>query len=153
MGEMADMLLDSWDFDYFEDDSLYESKTVCCRGCGNKDLEWRHICGRWTMMNKSGGVHTCHKYSPHIDVLKHLAEEVTRKTKEDALWRLKEKAKKRGGLTQLVNIVPDDDLIDLYTSFVKDAQRFESDPPIGISFGYDREISILKKEILKRMNK
>jgi len=155
MGDIADMM--AFDYDDFEDAGYeyYERKPPTrCRGCGKKDLDWRHICGYWTMMEKSGGVHTCHKYSPHIEVLKALAEEVMRKTKKAALWNLYEKAKKRGGLTQLINIVSDQDLIDLYASFVKDNISQYYEPEIGISSiipAYDMEISILKKEILRRM--
>jgi hypothetical protein len=158
MGDIADMMA----FDYFDFEDAgydyYERKPPTrCRGCGSKELDWRHICGHWTLMEKSGGAHICHKYSPPIEVLKALAEEVTKKTKEDALWRLREKAKKRGGLTQLINIISDQDLLDLYAAFVKDNMPRYDDPEVGMGFGiypsYDRELSLLKNEILRRMTK
>ena len=152
MGEMADMILDSVDF-WDEPDGIYEHKPLKCRGCGNKGLEWRKIEGIWTMMEIDGGVHTCEKYSPPIDVLKFLAKEVTKKTKEDNLWRLRERMRGPSGITQLVKTISDSDLIDLYTSFVRDDQRYYDDPPIGISFGYSREVELLKKELLRRLNK
>ncbi len=159
MGDIADMLIDQGFEQLADGDDLgypyeypYERKRLRCKGCGKKNLEWRRIYNRWTIMEIDGGVHTCHKYSPSIEVLKVLAEEVTKKTKEDVFWNLFEKAKGRGGLTQLINIVSDNDLVDLYTAFVRDDQRYHDDPPIGISLGYKNEILTLKNEILRRMN-
>jgi hypothetical protein len=157
MGDIADMM--SFDEYDFEDGGYdyYKRQPLCCTGCGNQDLRWESICGKWIMMEKSGGVHICHKYSPPTEVLKHLAKEVTKNTKEYVLWRLREKANKRGGLTQLVNIISDQDLLDLYISFVKDNMPRYDESEFGMGFGiypsYDKEISVLKEEILRRMSK
>ena len=155
MGDIADMHADSlWDHpdEVFDTGYYRHTKPLKCRSCGKGNLSWRKILGRWIMMEKSGGVHTCDNYEPPIDILKIIAKENLDKEKENVIWKLKDKAKERGGLTKLINIISNEQLIELYTSFVRDDQRDIDDPPIGISFGYGKEIAFLKKEILRRMN-
>ncbi len=161
MGDMADMIVDSC----LEDDSdeLYDigyynkpRKQLKCRSCKKEGLSWRKISGQWVMMENSGAIHICEGYEPPVEVLKIVANEVISETKKNIIWKIKEKSKERGGLTKLINILPDDQLLDLYTSFVKDEQRNYDEPDVGMgipSAVYGREISFLKKEILRRMNR
>lgn len=155
MGDIADMHAESL---YDDHDELYDvgyyrvRKELRCRSCGKRELFWRKVSGNWIMMEQNNKVHQCEGYEPPLESLKIIANEVLKETKEETLWKLKDKAKERGGLTKLINIITDEQLLDLYTSFVKDDQRNYDDPPIGMSFGYGREISFLKKEILRRMN-
>jgi len=153
MGEMADMLLDQ--IDEWEPEDWWESprRILRCRQCGKRDLNWQNIKGIWTMFEPSGKVHICGGYEPPLEVLKEIAKNVLSKTREDALWRLREKAKKRGGLVKLIPLLPDDQLVDLYACFVRDDQRNYDEPDIGMPLNYAREIAILKGEILKRMLK
>lgn len=155
MGDIADMLIES-SCDY--SDELYDvgyygaRKTLRCRSCGKQDLFWRKVSGNWIMMEQDTKIHQCEGYEPPIESLKIIANEVLKETKEETLWKLKDKAKERGGLTKLINIITDEQLLDLYTSFVKDEQRNYDDPDIGMPISYGREISFLKKEILRRMS-
>lgn len=105
------------------------------------------------MFEANGRVHICGGYEPPVEVLKEIAREVLAKTREDAMWRLRDKAKKRGGLIKLLPILPDDQLVELYACFVRDDQRNYDEPDIGMPSNYAREIAILKGEILKRMMK
>lgn len=155
MGDIADMHADAlWDDpDELFDVGYYRSrKALRCRSCGKGDLLWRKVSGNWIMMEQDGRVHRCEGYEPPIESLKVIANEIIKETKEEALWKLKDKAKQRGGLTKLINIISDEQLLELYTSFVRDDQHNYDEPDIGMSFGYGREISFLKKEILRRMN-
>ena len=155
MGDIADMLIES-SCDY--SDELYDvgyyraRKELRCRSCGKRNLFWRKVSGNWIMMEQDTKIHQCEGYEPSIESLKIIANEVLKETKEETLWKLKDKAKERGGLTKLINIITDDQLVDLYTSFVKDEQRNYDEPDIGMPLSYGREISFLKKEILRRMS-
>lgn len=155
MGDIADMHVESL-YDY--SDELYDvgyyraRKELRCRSCGKSNLLWRKVSGNWIMMEQDKKVHQCEGYEPPIESLKIIANEVIKETKEEMLWKLKERAKERGGLTKLINIIMDEQLLDLYTSFVKDEQRNYDEPNIGMPLSYGREISFLKKEILRRMN-
>jgi len=99
------------------------------------------------MFESDTKVHTCGGYEPPIDVLKYIAAEVLAKTKEDVEWRNFDSAKKRGGLIKLLNVIPNDQLIDLYACFVSD-DSMSSD---GKS--YEKEITIIRKELIRRMTK
>lgn len=156
MGDIADMHAESL---YDDNEELYDigyyraRKELRCRSCGKGGLLWRKVSNNWIMMENDNKVHQCGGYEPPIESLKIVANEVLKETKEETFWKLKDKAKKRGGLTKLINIITDDQLIELYTSFVKDEQHHYDEPDIGMSIStYGREISFLKKEILRRMN-
>lgn len=155
MGDIADMHADAfWD----DPDELYDigyyraRKELRCRSCGKRELFWRKVSGNWIMMEQDNKVHQCEGYEPPLESLKVIADEILKETRKETLWKLKDKAKERGGLTKLINIITDEQLLDLYTSFVKDEQRNYDEPDIGMPISYGREISFLKKEILRRMN-
>lgn len=155
MGDMADFYLDSTLDDFYgESDDLNcyvrRRRVLRCRQCGKPNLNWRMIQDRWVMFEKDGKVHTCGGYEPPIEILKELAKEVVAETREGLIWRLMDKAKKRGGMIKLLPILPDDQLIDLYACFIRDDC---GEPDFGMSIGYEREIKMLKEEILKRMLK
>lgn len=141
--------IDEWEPEYYS----RPRRVLRCRQCGKRDLNWRMIKGIWTMFEANGRVHICGGYEPPVEVLKEIAREVLAKTREDAMWRLRDKAKKRGGLIKLLPILPDDQLVELYACFVRDDQRNYDEPDIGMPSNYAREIAILKGEILKRMMK
>lgn len=145
MGDAADMLMD-YDEGESDDISCYERKrrVIRCRQCGKNPLNWRKILDIWVMFEKSGKVHTCGGYEPPIEVLKELSKEVLAETKEKLQWQNLDKAKKRGGLIKLIPLLPDDQLIDLYTSFIRDSC---GDPDVE----YKNEMKVLKAEILQRM--
>lgn len=158
VGDIADMIIDScYDNDCPDelfDVGYYKSRReLKCRSCNKGDLSWRKISGNWVMIENTGGVHICEGYEPPIEVLKIIANEVTKETKKNILWNLKDKARERGGLNKLINILPDEQLIDLYLSFIRDDQLTIDNPDVGMSMPcYSREISFLRKEILRRMN-
>lgn len=154
MGDMADMLLeqafDEWESDGWVRSSLGKS----CRHCNKSKLAWRQVKKQWVLFEKNGNVHHCHGYEPALDVLKEIALQALEETRKDAMWRLHEKAKKRGGVRKLINILSDSELIDLYACFVRDAQRDYDEPDVGKSFlSYKNELRILREELLHRMAK
>lgn len=155
MGDMADMIADSWgdESDAFYDDENKTRNELKCRSCKKGNLSWRRISGTWVMMEKNESIHKCEGYEPPIEALKVVADEILKKIKEETFWKLKDEAKQRGGLTKLKNIVSDEQLIDLYSSFIRDEQRNYDEPDIGMPISYYQEISMLKKEILRRMSK
>jgi hypothetical protein len=149
MEDMADMLIDS-DFD---DWSYSEPKILKCKSCKKPSLIWRKFDDRWVMMEKDGSPHTCKGYSPPIEVFKELADEMRLSIKKKEMWTLMDKAKKRGGIQRMSNIIGDEQLVDLYACFIRDDQRNKDNPDVGMSFGYKNEINLLKAEILKRLHK
>lgn len=150
-GEMADMLLEqALDCDgdgFWEASPSRPRKVLKCRACRKPNLIWRKILDQWVMFESDTKLHTCGGYEPPIEVLKHLASEVLTETKNGLIWRLMDKAKKRGGLLKLLPILPDDQLIDLYTCFVSD-NTMDS-----CKIDYEKEINLLRKELIKRMTK
>jgi len=152
MGEMADWYLeqaiDEWEPDYYE----RPRRSLRCRQCGKRDLNWQLIQGVWTMF-EGDKVHICSGYEPPIEVLREVAKRVLAKTRENEQWRLFDKAKKRGGLLKLLPLLTDEQLVELYACFVRDDQRNYDEPDIGMPLNYKREIAVLKGEILKRMMK
>jgi hypothetical protein len=151
MGDIADMLIDRGFEELADGDTWGEPgprRTLRCRQCGKTPLNWRKILDIWVMFEKNGKVHTCCGYEPPIEVLKELAKEVMADTKEKLQWQNLDKAKERGGLIKLMPLLPDDQLIDLYASFIRDNC---GEPDVGMSFSYKNEIALLKQEILQRM--
>jgi hypothetical protein len=151
MGEMADMITDNWDDNWDDSDMLSRSKVLKCRACNKSNLIWRKILDQWVMFETNVKVHTCGGYEPPIDVLKHIASEVLVKTQEESKWRLFDRAKNRGGLLKLLTVIPDDQLVDLYACFIRDKQLHSSNPDVGMNKSYDKEIEVLRKEIIQRM--
>lgn len=153
MGDMADMLIEQG-FGQLADGDVWGEpsvrKTLRCRQCGKTPLDWRKILDIWVMFEKNGKVHMCCGYEPPIEVLKELAKEVFAETKEDSQWKNLDKAKKRGGLIKLIPVLPDDQLIDLYASFIRDDC---SEPNVGMSFSYKKEIALIRGELIQRMSK
>lgn len=149
MGDMADLLIEQT-IDDWEDDGYGPAprRVLRCRQCGKRDLNWQQIKGVWTMFEKNGKVHICGGYEPPIEVLREIAKEVLQKTREEMQWRLFDKAKKRGGLMKLMPLLSDDQLLELYVCFIRDGL---GEPDVGMGISYEREIAILKSEILKRM--
>lgn len=155
MGEFADMLLDQCFDEEGEDafDGFRVRKDLRCNHCNKRGLAWRQIKRKWVLFEKNGNVHSCHGYEPPIDILKAIAKETLEATRKDAQWRLLDKAKKKGGIKRIINIVSDEELIDLYACFVRDEQREYDNPEVGMSIGYKNEIQLLKEELLRRMLK
>jgi len=153
MGDMADMLIEQG-FEQMADGDTWgeprSRRSLRCRQCGKTPLNWRMILDIWVMFEKSGKVHTCGGYEPPIEVLKELAKEVLAETKEDLQWKNLDKAKKRGGLLKLMPVLPDDQLIDLYASFIRDDC---GEPNVGMSFSYKKEIALIRTELIQRMSK
>jgi hypothetical protein len=155
MGEFADMFLeqcfDDWDEEGFQGVGI--RKELRCNHCNKRGLAWRQVKRKWVLFEKNGNVHSCHGYEPPIDILKEIAKETLETTRKDAQWRLLDKAKKKGGIKRIINIISDEELIDLYACFVRDEQSEHDNPEVGMSFGYKNEIQLLKDEILRRMLK
>jgi hypothetical protein len=154
MGEMADMLLaqafDDWESDEWVRSSLGKS----CRHCNKTNLAWREVKKQWVLFEKNGNMHHCHGYEPSLEVLKVIAQQSLEETRKDAIWRLYEKTKKRGNVRRMINLLSDEDLIDLYACFVRDAQRDYDAPDVEKSFmSYKNELKILRGELLHRMAK
>lgn len=153
MGDMADMLIDSAFDDWSGEWSYREPKILKCKSCKKPHLVWRRFGDRWVMMEQDGSPHTCKGYSPPVEVFKELANEIRSSIKKKELWVLMDKAKKRGCIHSLLTVLPDDQLVDLYACFIRDDQRSYDNPDVGMSFGYENEMKLLRSEILKRMNK
>jgi hypothetical protein len=155
MGDMADFTLDCALHELDENSSgeyyVRPLRVLKCKSCKKPHLVWRKFNERWVMMEQDGSPHTCKGYSPPIEVFKTLADEAMAKKREKEMWILRDKAKKRGGLQKMINIITDEQLVDLYTCFVRDDQYTQINPDVGMNWGYGHEISILKTEILKRM--
>lgn len=149
MGEMADMLLDQiidWDGD---GENVGYRKELQCSHCNKRSLAWRKVNKKWVLFESNGNVHSCHSYEPSLDVLKLLAKDNQEIIRRDALWRLTDKAKKRGGLKKIINLISDSELIDLYACFVRDDLRSE----VGMPVSYKNELKLLKDELLRRLSK
>ena len=155
MGEFADMFLnecfDEGDEDAF--DGYGVKKDLRCNHCNKRGLAWRQVKENWVLFEKNGNVHSCHGYEPRIEILKEIAKETLEESRKKTLWRLHEKAKKRGGIKRIINVISDEELIDLYACFVRDDQSNESNPEVGMSFGFKNEIKLLKEELLRRISK
>lgn len=155
MGEFADMFLDQCFDEGDEDafDGFGVRKDLRCNHCNKRGLAWRQVKRKWVLFEKNGNVHSCHGYEPPLEILKEIAKETLEHTRKDALWRLHDKAKKKGGIKRIINVVSDSELIDLYACFVRDEQSECDNPEVGMSFGYKNEIQLLKEEILRRISK
>jgi hypothetical protein len=153
MGEFADMTLDECDWDW-EDAGLPKRKIViACRGCKKSGLKWRRVDDIWVLMESTGGVHSCATYTPPINALKKISKEVVANVKLEELWRLKEQSKEgRDNLIKMLPVLTNAQLIDLYSCFVRDDQMEYDEPDIGMPISYKHEISLLKKEILARLD-
>lgn len=156
MGEMADLLLEQChDFDCDCPEDIFPpshfKRELRCKSCSKGNLHWRRINEIWTMFETNGSVHTCHGYEPHISVLKKLAQESLERHKRYSLWALRDKAKERGSLHKMLNVITDDQLVDLFACFVRDDQSLKDNPDIGMPLSYKNELQILRKEILKRL--
>lgn len=159
MGEFADMFMDESFFDFSDldyDTDLgggYSRRELRCKHCNKGKLAWRQVKKTWVLMEKTGKVHSCHGYEPPLDILKELAKETLAETRKEAMWKLQDKAKKRGGIKRLINILSDADLVDLYACFVRDDQRDHDFPDVGMGSTYKNELSALRTEILHRISK
>lgn len=53
------MAAEDWlPFDYYDED--YD-EGVTCKYCGEPELEWVKLKGRWTLVNSDGDIHRCKK--------------------------------------------------------------------------------------------
>lgn len=151
---MADWTIEqftNFDMDDVNDDFYAPPKILRCRSCGKRHLFWRKILDKWILTEADDSVHVCKGYNVPLDVLKEVAAEAQRKIKQEAEWKAFEKAKKRGSLTKMMPTLTNDELIGLYGCFVRDEQCHKSNPDVGMFFGYQKQIDMLKAEILKRM--
>ena len=158
MGDMADMLLESCfdDFMGWADEFGYpvrERKELRCSHCNKNKLAWRQVKKKWVLFERDGNVHSCHGYEPPLEILKELAKQTLEEARKDALWRLQEKAKKRGGVKRMINIFSDQGLLDLYMCFVRDSQIDPEEVGMKFPFQYKNELNLLREEILRRMEK
>lgn len=152
MGDMADLFLEQ-NLDFDTCDGWEQEKDLRCKHCRKRLLAWRQVGRRWVLIEWNGTPHSCHGYEPPLDVLKVLAKETQETIKKEALWHLVDRAKKRGCLKKMINIIPDADLVDLYACFVRDQQREQDNPEVGMSVSYKNELKLLKDEILRRIAK
>jgi hypothetical protein len=154
MGEMADMLLEQA-FDEWESDEWVRSSLgINCSHCNKSKLAWRNVNRKWILFERNGSVHSCHGYEPPLEILKFLAKEALEDSRRDAQWRLFEKAKKRGSIKRMINILSDRELLDLYACFVRDDHQVYNSPNLGKSHApYKNELRVLREELLRRMEK
>lgn len=152
MGDISDILLES-SFDDYEYENISERrKSVRCSHCNTNGLAWKVVKRRWVLFEINGDVHSCHGYEPRLEVLKEIASKALKNSKIDAEWRIREKAKERGGLEKLMPVITNDQLIELYACFVRDQQLEHDEPDVGKPISYKNEIQLLKNELLHRMN-
>lgn len=142
------MLVDSFN-DFFDwEAEFYDPlprKKLVCRHCNKSNgLFWRQISKQWIIHEKNGSVHSCDGYQIPIELLKEAVKVNTQIARKNAIRNLYDKARKRGGIKRVINLVSDEDLIALLTCFVKDSVN---------SFCYEIQIQALKEEIFRRMSK
>lgn len=149
--------MDSADMIEWTDEDLYHmatKKPLKCRGCNKTSLKWLNVSGEWVMMEKNDTPHMCHKYSPSVKALKELANEVQSEIRKVEKWKLFDMAQKRGSIHKICNTISDNQLIDLYACFVTDKERRSANEPRMLKFNdYDKELAVIKTELLKRMAK
>jgi hypothetical protein len=160
MGEYADLTFeweddehdyDEYDCEEFPYTYVPSREIIRCVHCGKTHLIWREILEKWVLFEANGNVHICEGYSPPIKVLKQLFKELIEKSRIDTLRKIKDRIIKGKNSVKEISLIPDHQLIDLYTMFICDDQRDHYCPDVGMSFPHDKEIEYIKQEILKRM--
>jgi hypothetical protein len=158
MGEMADMLLEqAIEGDWCEMEHWYDArprKVLQCRACKKRNLCWHNVKGHWVLFEPDGSrLHTCSGYTPPIDVLKELAKSSINLTRMKELDKLYNRMMKAGGFRKIVNIVTDSQLLDLFVRVNREHNVEYEDVGWGRPTDYSKQLSHLRAELLKRMNK
>jgi deoxycytidylate deaminase len=105
------------------------------------DDEWDD---EWDDMANDDSIFDCPVREPKVIAYKHCNKN---NLKCNDLY---EKVKTKG-IERIINVISDEDVVDLYAYFIRDDQYEYDNPDVGVSLGYDKEIRLLKKEILRRI--